>query len=187
MLYGTQIIRHYFWLEIGLALYLCIIQLQNQRLYFASEVKAIFANKEVNRSLDHESLDQIFTYWTTLPGKTVFNNIKELPPAHYMLISPHEIKTDKYWDLNFPNNKEMVNRKTDDLVSEISETLMDSVRIRLRADVPVGTYLSGGLDSSAITETVKKNFNNELRSFGIRFENKDYDEGRFQNEMVDYP
>jgi len=160
--------------------------IQNQRLYFASEVKSIFANKEVNRSLDHESLDQIFTYWTTLPGKTVFNNIKELPPAHYMLISTHEIKTVKYWDLNFPNNKETVNRRTDDLVSEISETLMDSVRIRLRADVPVGTYLSGGLDSSAITETVKKNFNNELRSFGIRFENKDYDEGKFQNEMVDF-
>ena len=160
--------------------------IQNNRFYFASEVKAIFANKDIYRSLDQESLDQIFTYWTTLPGKTIFKNIKELQPAHYMLISPHEIKTDKYWDLNFQNNKEMVNRKTDDLVNEISETLMDSVRIRLRADVPVGTYLSGGLDSSALTETVKKNFNNELRSFGIRFENKDYDEGRFQNEMVDF-
>jgi asparagine synthase (glutamine-hydrolysing) len=103
-----------------------------------------------------------------------------------MLVSPYAIKTDKYWDLNFANNKEIFNRKTDDLADEISETLMDSVRIRLRADVPVGTYLSGGIDSSAITETVKKNFNNELRSFGIRFENKDYDEGRFQNEMVDF-
>ena len=160
--------------------------IQNNRLYFASEVKAIFTNKEINRSLDSESLDQIFTYWTTLPGKTAFSNINELPPAHYMLISQNEIKTDKYWDLNFSNNKETVNRKTDDLVNEISETLMDSVKIRLRADVPVGTYLSGGLDSSALTETVKKNFNNELRSFGIRFENKDYDEGRFQNEMVDF-
>ena len=160
--------------------------IQNNRLYFASEVKAIFTNKEINRSLDSESLDQIFTYWTTLPGKTAFSNINELPPAHYMLISQNEIKTDKYWDLNFSNNKETVHRKTDDLVNEISETLMDSVKIRLRADVPVGTYLSGGLDSSALTETVKKNFNNELRSFGIRFENKDYDEGRFQNEMVDF-
>ncbi|MCC6253981.1 MAG: asparagine synthase (glutamine-hydrolyzing) [Ignavibacteriaceae bacterium] len=160
--------------------------IQNNRLYFASEVKAIFANKEINRSLDPESLDQIFTYWTTLPGKTAFSNIKELPPAHYMLISNNEIKTDKYWNLNFRNNTETVNRKSDDLVREISETLMDSVKIRLRADVPVGTYLSGGLDSSALTETVKKNFNNELRSFGIRFENKDYDEGRFQNEMVDF-
>lgn len=160
--------------------------IQNQRLYFASEIKSIFANKEIDRSLDYESLDQIFTYWTTLPGKTVFNNIKELPPAHYMLISPQEIKTGKYWDMSFPNNKETVNRKTDDLVNEISDTLMDSVKIRLRADVPVGSYLSGGLDSSALTETVKKNFNNELRSFGIRFENKDYDEGRFQNEMVDF-
>jgi len=160
--------------------------IQNERLYFSSEVKAIFMNSEVQRSLDPESLDQIFTYWTTLPGKTVFNNIKEVPPAHYMLISPNEIKTEKYWNLNFPSNNEMVNRKTEYLINEISETLMDSVRIRLRADVPVGTYLSGGLDSSAITETVKKNFNNELRSFGIRFENKDYDEGRFQNEMVDF-
>lgn len=160
--------------------------IQNNRLYFASEVKAIFANKEISRSLDSESLDQIFTYWTTLPGKTAFSNIKELPPANYMLISQNKIKTDKYWDLNFSNNKETVNRKTDDLVDEISETLMDSVRIRLRADVPVGTYLSGGLDSSALTETVKKNFNNELRSFGIRFENKDYDEGSYQNEMVDF-
>ena len=160
--------------------------IQNNRLYFASEVKSIFANDEIDRSLDYESLDQVFTYWTTLPGKTVFNNIKELPPANYMLISPYEIKAHKYWDLNFANNKEMVKRKTDVLVNEISETLMDSVRIRLRADVPVGTYLSGGIDSSAITETVKKNFNNELRSFGIRFENKNYDEGRYQNEMVDF-
>ena len=160
--------------------------IQNNRLYFASEVKSIFTNVEIDRSLDYESLDQVFTYWTTLPGKTVFNNIKELPPANYMLISPYEIKAHKYWDLNFANNKEMVKRKTDVLVNEISETLMDSVRIRLRADVPVGTYLSGGIDSSAITETVKKNFNNELRSFGIRFENKNYDEGRYQNEMVDF-
>lgn len=160
--------------------------IQNQRLYFASEIKAIFTNKEIHRALDSESLDQVFTFWTTLPGKTVFNNIKELPPAHYMLISSNEIKTEKYWDLNFANNKETVNRLSADLVNEISELMMDAVRIRLRADVPVGTYLSGGIDSSALTETVKKNFNNELRSFGIRFENKDYDEGKFQNEMVDY-
>lgn len=160
--------------------------IQNQRLYFASEIKSIFANKEIDRSFDYESLDQIFTYWTTLPGKTVFNNVKELPPAHYMLISQNEIKTDRYWKLNFPGNNKTVNKKTDDLVDEISETLLDSVRIRLRADVPVGTYLSGGIDSSALTETVKKNFNNELKSFGIRFENKDYDEGRFQNEMVEF-
>lgn len=160
--------------------------IHNQRLYFASEIKAIFANKEINRSVDLESLDQIFTFWTTLPGRTVFNYIKELPPAHYMSVSPYEIKIDKYWDINFSSNTETLKIKSDDLVNEISETLMDSVKIRLRADVPVGTYLSGGLDSSALTETVKKNFNNELRSFGVRFENKDYDEGCFQNEMVDF-
>ncbi len=159
---------------------------QNERLYFASEIKAIFTNNEILRSLDQESLDQIFTFWTTLPGKTIFNNINELPPAHYMLISQQVITIDRYWNLPFFDNKESVDKKTDDLVSQVSETLMDAVKIRLRADVPVGSYLSGGLDSSGITETVKNNFNNELRSFGIRFENEDYDEGSFQNEMVDY-
>ncbi|MCU0413861.1 MAG: asparagine synthase (glutamine-hydrolyzing) [Ignavibacteriaceae bacterium] len=160
--------------------------IQNKRLYFASEIKAIFCDEEIPRELDLESLDQIFTFWTTLPGKTIFNNIRELPPAHYMLISPNGITTNKYWYMNFLNNTETFYRKTDDLVNEISETLTDAVRIRLRADVPVGTYLSGGLDSSALTETVKRKFNNELRSFGIRFENKNYDEGSFQNEMVNY-
>ena len=159
---------------------------QNERLYFASEIKAIFANNEIHRTIDQESLDQIFTFWTTLPGKTVFDNISELLPAHYMLISPQGITINRYWNLPFFDNKECVDKKTDDLVSQVSETLMDAVKIRLRADVPVGSYLSGGLDSSGITETVKNNFNNELRSFGIRFENEDYDEGSFQKEMVHY-
>jgi len=159
---------------------------QNEKLYFASEIKAIFANNEIHRSLDPESLDQTFTFWTTLSEKTIFSNINELPPAHYMLISQQGITIDRYWNLPFFENIESVDKKTDDLVSHVSETLMDAVKIRLRADVPVGSYLSGGLDSSGITETVKNNFNNELRSFGVRFENEDYDEGSFQNEMVDY-
>jgi len=103
-----------------------------------------------------------------------------------MLISQQGITIDRYWNLPFFGNKESVDKKTNDLVGEVSETLTDAVKIRLRADVPVGSYLSGGLDSSGITETVKNNFNNELRSFGIRFENEDYDEGSYQNEMVDY-
>jgi len=159
---------------------------QNERLYFASEIKSIFANNEIPRSLDPQSLDQVFTFWTTLPEKTIFNNINELPPAHYMVVSEEGISSNCYWHLPFFNNEQRIDNKTDDLVDEVSETFMDAVKIRLRADVPVGSYLSGGLDSSGITETVKNNFNNELRSFGIRFENEDYDEGSYQNEMVDY-
>jgi len=160
--------------------------IQNERLYFASEIKSIFANNEITRSLDPQSLDQVFTFWTTLPEKTIFNDINELPPAHYMVLSEKGISTNCYWQLPFSKNSQQSNRKVEDLVHEVSETFMDAVKIRLRADVPVGSYLSGGLDSSGITETVKNNFNNELRSFGIRFENEDYDEGSYQNEMVDY-
>jgi asparagine synthase (glutamine-hydrolysing) len=142
---------------------------QNERLYFASEIKSIFANNEIPRSLDPQSLDQIFTFWTTLPEKTIFNNINELPPAHYMVVSEEGISTNCYWHLSFLNNEQRIDNKTDDLVDEVSETFMDAVKIRLRSDVTVGSYQSGGLDSPGITETVSNNFNNELRSFGIRF------------------
>jgi asparagine synthase (glutamine-hydrolysing) len=134
-----------------------------------SEIKSIFTNNEISRSLDPQSLDQVFTFWTTLPEKTIFNNINELPPAHYMVVSEEGISTHCYWHLSFLNNEQRIDNKTDDLVDEVSETFMDAVKIRLRADVTVGSYQRGGLDSSGITETISNNFNNELRSFGIRF------------------
>lgn len=156
------------------------------RLYFASEIKSIFVNPEVPRRLDFQSLDQIFTFWTTLAGKTAFEGIRELPPGHYLHAREGQISVVKYWDLPFVPPDEYVETSTGRLVEDIRGLLLDAIRIRLRADVPVGTYLSGGLDSSGVTALVKKKFNNKLRSFGIRFEQKEFDEGEFQREMVSF-
>ena len=151
---------------------------------FASEIKAIFANNKVKRELDHKAIDQVFTFWTTLPGRTSFKDIKELPAGSYLSITGNQVFVKQYWDFDFALPNELTNYNSNEITSYSKELLIDSIGIRLRADVSVGCYLSGGLDSSGITTFVKNNFNNQLNTFGIRFEDIDFDEGQYQKEMV---
>ena len=151
---------------------------------FASEIKAIFANNKVKRELDQKAMDQVFTFWTTLPGRTMFKDIKELPAGSYLNITGNNVIVKQYWDFDFALPHELTNYNTNEIIAYSKELLIDSIGIRLRADVPVGCYLSGGLDSSGITTFVKHNFNNQLNTFGIRFEDVDFDEGQYQKEMV---
>jgi asparagine synthase (glutamine-hydrolysing) len=158
--------------------------INGNQLIFASEIKAIFANNKVKRELDYTAMDQVFTFWTTLPGKTIFKDIHELPAGSYLTITGNHITLKQYWDFDFALQDELTKADSNAISSEAKELLLDSIGIRLRADVPVGCYLSGGLDSSGITSFVKNNFNNQLNTFGIRFEDADYDEGKYQQEMV---
>ncbi len=160
--------------------------ISNGSLIFASEIKALFADQSLSRNINYKALDQIFTFWTTLNDHTFFNGVFELPPAHFMIVTPENHKIVKYWNLEFPIEGDYSALNKKDLTEKIEQTLLDAVKIRLRSDVPVGSYLSGGLDSSGITSIIKNNFNNKLNSFGIRFEDEDFDEGSFQQEMVKF-
>jgi asparagine synthase (glutamine-hydrolysing) len=155
-------------------------------LVFASEIKSIFTIKDIPREIDPAAMEQIFTFWTTLPGFTAFKGIHELKPGHFMKVSKGEIKTHRYWDIPLAGSKDHVNWSTDQISEHVSELLLDSVRMRLRADVPVGSYLSGGLDSSGITSMIVRNFDNDVKTFGIRFQEQEFDEGTHQREMVEY-
>jgi asparagine synthase (glutamine-hydrolysing) len=160
-------------------------KVENGRLLFASESKAIIEISDSPNSFDPIGLDQIFTFWTNLPGRTAFKNISELAPGHYLKFSPgKEISVNRYWSLPYNKNLLAEDKSITEFTSEISELMKDSIRIRLRADVPVGSYLSGGLDSSGITALVKNYFNNELRTFGITFQEESFDESEFQNLMI---
>ena len=112
-------------------------------LSFASEIKSIFASPDVPRALDPIALDQIFTFWTTLPGRTAFRNVKELPPGHYLTVRNGRLTLSKYWDLPFFPPHEQLSIPPGELRERTLELLRDAVRIRLRADVAVGCYLSG--------------------------------------------
>jgi asparagine synthase (glutamine-hydrolysing) len=160
--------------------------IQNEKLIFSSEIKSIFMCDQVSREIDPIALDQIFTFWTTLPGHTAFKDIHELPPGHYLKISSGKVQIKKYWQVPFYPRCEQLDWSPDEISEKIQELLLDAVRLRMRADVPVGTYLSGGLDSSGLTAMVVKNFNSDVRTFGIRFEEEQFDEGTYQNQMVSF-
>jgi asparagine synthase (glutamine-hydrolysing) len=157
---------------------------QGNSFYFASEIKSIFMAPELPHEIDPISLDQVFTFWTTLPGHTMFKNVNELMPGHWLKISRGAISIKKYWEIPlFPKSEQQNDVSPGELAERIQLLLADAVRLRLRADVPVGTYLSGGLDSSGVSALAVREIGSDIHTFGIRFEDTAFDEGQFQKEM----
>jgi asparagine synthase (glutamine-hydrolysing) len=157
----------------------------NGRFYFASEIKSIFCDTSIPRKLDFYGLDEIFTWWTTSPPRTAFAGINELAPGAYLEVKNGAVKTCSYWQMEFPETYDR-ERSLDSWADELHALLVDSVRLRLRADVPVGAYLSGGLDSSATTSLIKHFTTNKVETFSIAFHDKAYDESQYQNQVARY-
>lgn len=156
------------------------------RLLFASEAKALFALPEVPRRLNRRGLGEIFTYWSPLAPATVFEGIEALPPGHLMTVEDGHIRVRCYWDWSFPEAPPADSRSSASYAEELRELLIDAVRLQLRADVPVGAYLSGGLDSSIVTTIIKNFSNTPLRTFSVTFEDAEFDESRYQRNLVEY-
>ena len=154
------------------------------RFIFASEIKAIFQNPEVPRAIDLQALCQTFTFWTTLSPASLFQGINELPPGHYLTIRRGRISQKAYWSIPYFAPEERWRGSLGEATEVLRALLRDAVRIRLRADVPVGAYLSGGLDSSILTALVRRDFNNHLRTFSMSFEEGRFDETAYQREMA---
>jgi asparagine synthase (glutamine-hydrolysing) len=156
------------------------------RLFFASEIKALFACAEVPRRLNARGLGQIFTYWSTLEPQTVYDGIESLPPGHCLSIEHGRQELKRYWDWTFPSSPPAVAASVEDCAAELRELMIDSVRLQLRADVPVGAYLSGGLDSSIITSLIKNFTDTPLRTFSVTFDDAEFDESEHQQNLVRY-
>jgi len=161
---------------------------QNGRFLFASEVKSIFVDPRVSRNIDLKSLAQVFTCWTTIGSRTIFQDIHEMRPGHYMLVRQNQEPGEQqaFWSLPWYPLSEQWAGTREEAAQELASLLEDAVRLRLRADVPVGAYLSGGLDSSIITSIIAGKFNNRLKTFSLSFEEKSFDESRHQNEMIKF-
>ena len=157
----------------------------NGTIVFASEVKALLAYPGVTAEMDVEALDQIFTLWAPLAPQTAFKNIFELPPAHLMTVEAGEARTRAWWTLDFPDMGETDPRSADAVADELLALLDDATRIRLRADVPVGSYLSGGLDSSLVTALAARHAGDRLRTFSVTFDSAEHDESAYQAQMVE--
>jgi asparagine synthase (glutamine-hydrolysing) len=154
-------------------------------LVFASEIKALLAFPGVTAAFDLDTLDEIFTFWSPLESKTAFAEIRSLPPGCWLLAAPDSpVQVKRYWQLSFPRSGAEELDDVDEAAEQLQELLLDAVQLRLRSDVPVGAYLSGGLDSSAIAALVCRGFQNRLESFSIEFSDSDFDESGYQNRMA---
>ncbi len=156
------------------------------RFLFASEVKSLFALPEVPRRLDPMALAQACTYWSALPPRTAFEGIRALRPGHVMVVTAQGSREHCYWDWSFPESTAGLRRDEAALAEELRALLVDATRLQLRADVPVGAYLSGGLDSAIITTLIHRYTDTPLRTFSLTFEDEEFDESAFQRQMVDH-
>jgi len=160
---------------------------QRDGFYFASEVKALLAVPGIAAELDPMALDQIFTLWFPLAPRTPFKDVFELPPGHLLVADRQGVRSRAYWRLDYPEMGDrgaLDQRASADIAETLAELLIDATRIRLRSDVPVGAYLSGGLDSSIITAVVNRIAPAHLRTFSVGFEDDEFDETAFQQQMV---
>ena len=153
-----------------------------EHLVFASEAKALFAGGRVQRDFDPRGIAEAFTLWSTLAPRTVFRDVRAVRPATALRIDGALNLTElRYWE---PDPHAAADETSAQAVERLHEQLLRSVRLRLRADVPVGSYVSGGLDSSVLSTYAKQEFGPSLKTFGIRFADPRYDETTEQHEVA---
>ena len=149
-------------------------------LLFGSEVKALFASGEVAPEADPEGLDEVFTYWATLPPRTPFKGVQQLPPGHYAIWKDGRLTVKPWYTLDYPEARD----ESVQAIHELDELMRTGIALRLRADVPVGGYLSGGLDSSITCSLAAKASPFALRTFSVAFEDPRFDESEWQNQLA---
>ncbi|HEX8811673.1 MAG TPA: asparagine synthase (glutamine-hydrolyzing), partial [Terracidiphilus sp.] len=155
-----------------------------ETLYFASEVKALFA-AGVPARWDAESVYHSVEFGGH-PMRTLFDGILQVPPGHYLIATEKHVQLHQYWDFDYPKVDQASPLRSDaDYAAEFRQALEEAVRIRLRADVPVGCYLSGGLDSCSVLGLAARHHPEPIRAFTLTFDHADYDEEREAREMAD--
>lgn len=158
-------------------------------LYFASEVKAIFAaNAGIPRAFDPIGISQTFTFWTIAPPQGVFLGVTELEPGHIRIYENGTVRDRAYWMPSYPirdRTRDLFNGSLGDAVKEVRSAIESATSLRmLRADVAVGSYLSGGLDSSLVAALGRRFAGDRFQTFSLRFEDAEYDETEYQHLMV---
>jgi len=156
------------------------------RLLFASEVRALTACPGVARRPDPRGLQELFTFWSPVPPRTVFEGIHELPPGHLLTAGPGLRPKIGRWAPPYPVPGRAGDAPVDaeSAAERIRARLEHAVRLRLRADLPVGAYLSGGLDSSITAALAAREVGANLHTFSVTFADRHYDESSFQERMV---
>ena len=150
--------------------------LDQDRLLFASEIKAILEDRQVGREIDLQALSEYLTYqYVPSPG-TIFKQIRKLPPAHILVCEQGRVTVSRYWKLTYQPNEQADEAE---YLEQIESKLREAVQIRLMSDVPLGAFLSGGIDSSSVVAFMSQVMNCPVKTFFIGFGEQDYDERHY--------
>jgi asparagine synthase (glutamine-hydrolysing) len=154
-----------------------------QGLVFASEIKALLVSGQVSPEVDARLIDNYFTFGYVVGSDTLFKGCKRLPPGHWMSVTADGVKSGSYWNLQFKPN---AHRTAEDTATELRELLLDAVKIHLRSDVPIGVFLSGGLDSSTMVALAAEAGVEDLKTFSVAYdEGSEFDETPYARMVAD--
>jgi asparagine synthase (glutamine-hydrolysing) len=147
-------------------------------LYFASEIKALLESRAVRAELNYRALPDYLANHASSGEETLFQNVRRLLPGHWLVWRDGQVRVEKYWDIHFSHDDEAeTHRRSDkDYIDEWLELFRTSVRLRLMADVPLGMFLSGGIDSSAIAALMSGMVNEPIKTFSVAFAERDANE-----------
>jgi len=162
-------------------LYYCF---KNGMFAFSSELKALLTLPQVKKDLDLIGLDYYFTLGYIPEDLSIFRDIKKLRPGHYLHYDGHQIRIERYWRLE-SKKIDLSSTSETDLVDMLEEKLKDAVKIRMVSDVPIGTFLSGGLDSSLVTSFMAQAASHPINTFTIGFESDEYNETAYARLIAD--
>lgn len=150
---------------------------------FASEIKALLVRDDVPRELDLEGLDTFLTYEFIIAPHTIFKGIRKLPPAHLMIVERGAVQIERYWDVPRDVDGE---RMEQEWAEELREKLSRAVRAQMMSDVPLGAFLSGGIDSSTVVACMSRASARPIKTFSISFREGSYDESSYSREVSRY-
>ncbi|HPO52374.1 MAG TPA: asparagine synthase (glutamine-hydrolyzing) [bacterium] len=151
-----------------------VYSIKDQSIYFASEIKALLEVEEISREIDLKAIDLFLTYQAIPAPWTIFKEIKKIPPAHYLVWKEGQVKIERYWQIDF--TRKLTLKDEQEYIDAMWEKLVESTRLRMIADVSLGAFLSGGIDSSTIVGIMSENSKEPVKTFSIGFEETDFSE-----------
>jgi asparagine synthase (glutamine-hydrolysing) len=149
---------------------------------FASEIKSLLKDPAVNTQVNPEALHHYLTYQYVPGPQTIFKGIHKLPPAHRLVLRNGKITLNRYWNLSYSGKLKLAGLS--DYKEKFRDVFCEAVKIRMRSDVPLGAFLSGGIDSSATVAVMSRFANAPIKTFAIGFEESDFNELQYARTVA---
>ncbi|MEO9146703.1 MAG: asparagine synthase (glutamine-hydrolyzing) [Ginsengibacter sp.] len=158
--------------------------LDSEKFVFGSEIKSLLKCENIDRTLSNDALDSYFAFSYITSNLSIYKEIKKLQPAHYLTLSFKDkvsVEIKKYWEILFEPD---YSRTEDQWAEEIEDALSESVKLHMVSDVPLGAFLSGGIDSSSVVAMMAINSNKPIKTFSIGFKEQKYNELEYAREVA---